>query len=629
MSAAVGTELDALPKPPGSFLRQFFRLAGGYWTRSPERWTAIGLTAALVVLGVGQVGVAIWLNYWNKDFFNALERKDWADFLHQISLFAVIVAVSAATVATHMHVKRRLQLGWRRWLSHHMIDRWLTDGRQYLLQFMPEGHDNPDGRIAEDIRISTEYAVDFCHSILHCVLLLVGFLSILWTLSDALVLNLGGFTLTIPGYMVWVAIAYAGIGSLLTYAFGRPLVGATDQRQSREADFRFGLVRARENAEGIALLRGENDERQRLIGAFTGIGGAWNLQTRYQRHLMLLTNAYGNLAGVFPLIVAAPRYFAGTIGLGVLMQTAQAFTQVQQALSWFVDNFPRFAEWRASVERVLGLHEALSDLEEDIAAVDDTSIVITAGDKPVLSLRALVITHSDGTVLVSDATAEFKPGERVLIKGESGSGKSTLFRAVASIWPWGSGEIELPGGSTLMFMPQRPYLPVGTLRTALLYPTPADSKPEEALVEALEKVGLGDLAARLDEEAQWDRILSGGEHQRLAFARLLLQQPDWIFLDEATSALDEANQDKMMQLLIDDLPNSAVLSVGHRPGLETFHTRELVLVRGEDGARLTKESRARRDKRRALQQKLKQERLNVIGRLKRRLNRGRPQDKAA
>jgi vitamin B12/bleomycin/antimicrobial peptide transport system ATP-binding/permease protein len=619
-SEAVHEEAADTDRQPG-FFRQFVRLAGGYWTAPGVRWQAIGLTAGLIILGVAQVGMAIWLNYWNKDFFDALERKDWAAFLRQVGVLAAIVVVSALTVATHLHVKRRLQYGWRRWLSARLIEAWLRDGRQYLLQFMPDAPDNPDGRIAEDVRIATEFAVEFAQSILHCVMLLTSFLTILWGLSGTVHIGIAGVSVAIPGHMVWLAIAYAAVGSALTFSLGRPLVRMTDQRQAREADFRVGLVRARENAEGVALMRGETDERRRLFDAFAGIRMAWLGQTRSQGRLMLLTYAYGTLAGVFPLIVAAPRYFAGSIGLGGLMQISQAFLQVQTALSWFVDNFPRFAEWRASAERVVNLHEALDILEEDIASSDENTIVIITGDQPLLKLRGLIIAHPDGTILVSEANTEFKPGERALIKGESGSGKSTLFRAVASLWPWGRGVIELPPDAKLMFMPQQPYLPVGPLRAVLLYPMRGDSQPEAALRAALAKVGLEELGQRLDEEAQWDHVLSGGEQQRVAFARLLLQRPDWIFLDEATAALDEANQERMMRLLIEELPEAAVLNVGHRPGLEAFHQRELVLVRGEEGARLLRASHARRLARKAREEAEKQERLNLIRRWRKRLAR--------
>ncbi|MGE0745026.1 MAG: ABC transporter ATP-binding protein/permease [Rhodospirillales bacterium] len=615
--ATVTTDVPVHRHP--HFFKQFFAMAGGYWTTG-RPWKAWGLTVTLVVLSVATVGIQMWINFWNKDFFDTLERKDWTGFYGELWMFGLIILASVATTAVHLHVKRKLQLGWRQWLSTRTVDRWLDAGHHYKLQFMPGSHDNPDGRIAEDTRIATEMAVEFAHSILYCVLLLISFLGILWNLSGAFTLNLGGREIGIPGYMVWVAIAYAAVGSGITFLIGRPLVAATDERQSREADFRFGLVRARENAEGIALLRGEADERRRLLSAFTGIQGAWNKQTQGQRRLMMLTTAYGTLAGVFPILVAAPQYFVSAITLGGLMQTAQAFLQVQSALSWFVDNFPRFAEWNASVERVLDLHDALDELEEETGTGAEPTIAVEVADAPDLAFDKVTIAHPDGTVLVNDATAALKPGERVLIKGESGSGKSTLFRAVAGLWPWGHGQIRLPASRKLMFLPQRPYLPIDSLRAALLYPDPPDSQDEEALIAALAKVGLEHLVERLDEVEQWDHVLSGGEQQRLAFARVLLQKPDWVFLDEATAALDEVNQELVMHALIEALPDVGVLSIGHRPGMEAFHHRELVLLRTEDGARLVRGTRERRDAVRKAKEEARQRRQRVLRRLTTGLN---------
>ncbi len=574
-------------------MRRFWAVAGGYW-KSERRVRAWTMTGALVLLGLATICVQIWINFWNRDFFNTLEQRDWTGFYVELWTFVIIVVVSVASSAAHLHIKRKLQLDWRSWLSEQTVARWLEAGRHYQLQFMPGSHDNADGRIAEDVRIATEWAVEFAHSILHCILLLVSFISILWALSGVINVTVNGVGIEIPGYMVWVAIAYAAFGSVLTFFLGRPLVAATDERQSREADFRFGLVRVRENAEGIALLRGEADERRRLLAAFTGIHGAWDKQTHGQRRLIMLTTAYATLAGVFPIIVAAPRYFAGAITLGGLMQTAQAFVQVQSALSWFVDNFARFAEWFASVERVLDLHDALDELDEDLSQIDEYSIVLQPSGEGGLVFDALHIAHPDGTVLVNDATAEIKPGERVLITGESGSGKSMLFRAIAGLWPWGRGRIGVPMAHNFMFMPQRPYLPVGTLRNALLYPKAPDSLRDEELLKALTDVGLEKLGERLDEDAQWDHVLSGGEQQRLAYARVLVHKPDWVFLDEATSALDDENQEKVMHALTDSHPNISVLSVAHRPGLEAFHQRQLVLIRTEDGATLVRSTRARR-----------------------------------
>lgn len=591
------------PLAPGDgagTLVRFGRLAGGYWTHSDERWRARSLTGVLALMVLGQLGTAIWINLWNKDFFNALEQRDATALIRQIGIFALIVVFSMLTTATHLHVKRQLQMGWRAWLSRVTLEKWLQKGRQYQLQFLPGEHDNPDSRIAEDIRIACEYAIEFAHSIFYCILLLVTFLGLLWNLSGAMTFSVGGSDWNVPGYLVWIALLYAGIGSGLTLLLGRPLVKATDARQSNEAAFRFGLVRVRENAEGIALLRGEADERRRLLAAFTGIQGAWNRQTDGQRRLILLTNAYSTLAGVFPLIIALPQYFSGAITLGGLMQTAQAFVQVQSALSWFVDNFPRFAEWQASADRVLGLHDGLDDLEADIGDQTTSILLIQDDDSeegPRLVFEGLGIAHPDGTFLVSDADAAIELGERVLIMGESGTGKSTLLRAVAGLWPWGRGTIRLPIGGKLMFMPQRPYLPIGPLRTALLYPSSPDSVETREIEYALHAVHLDHLIARLDDSEQWDRLLSGGEQQRLAFARLLLHKPDWVFLDEATAALDEDNQRRMMELLARELPRVSVISIGHRPGLEVFHERQLVLVHGKHGAVLETFSGRRRQAR--------------------------------
>ena len=540
----------------------------------------------MVVLGVVNVGIALWLNIWNRDFFNALDKKDGAELLQLLWILAAIVVSAGIAVAVQLHIKRRLQINWRSWLSHVTVLRWLDTGRQYQLGMMADEVDNPDGRIAEDIRVSTELAVEFAQSILQCVLQLFTFLSVLWILSGTMPLNLFGFAFDLPGYMVWAAVAYALVGSVLTYALGRGLIQAGNVRQSREADFRSGLTRAREHAEGIALMRGEADERERLRGSLFDLRAAWNVQTRGQGNLSLLTSALAYLAPIVPLIVALPRYLGGEIALGGLMQTAQAFSSVQWALSWLIDNFPKFAEWRASTDRVVHLHLALADLEDDAAAADDARIVVhpaTASDR--LVMRELGVARPDGEMLVAEAEVEILRGERVLIRGQSGSGKSTIMRAVAGVWPWGRGAIHLPTGA-ITFMPQKPYFPLGTLRDVMLYPAAPEGISDEALKDMLHRVGLDHLRDRLDETDRWDHILSGGEQQRVAFARVLVHKPAWIFMDEATSALDEAGQENVMKLLISELPDTSVVSIGHRPGLEAFHTRELTLVPGSDGTKL-------------------------------------------
>ncbi|TAJ86039.1 ABC transporter ATP-binding protein/permease [Reyranella sp.] len=570
---------------PHSSLRAFAAVACGYWTAPGYRGVAWLLTAGMTVFGIVNVAIALWLNIWNRDFFNALEKRDTTELVEQLYILAAIVASAGIAVAIQLHIRRRLQFNWRAWLTHVTTLRWLNSGRQYQLSLLAEECDNPDGRIAEDIRISTEFAVEFAQSILQCVLQLITFLGVLWVLSGDLPITIGGMAFNLPGYMVWAAVLYALFGSILTYALGRGLIEAGNVRQGREADMRSVLIRARENAEGIALMRGEQDERDRLKESVGDLRKAWHVQTRGQGSLALLTSSLAYLAPVVPLVVALPRYLGGELQLGGLMQTAQAFSSVQWALSWLIDNFSKFADWRASTDRVVHLHVALHELEETVEAPNGERIDVTPGEGDRLILREVGLSRPDGETLVAEAEVEIGRGERVLIRGKSGSGKSTIMRAVAGVWPWGSGSVELPRGE-IAFMPQKPYFPLGTLREAMLYPKEPNGISDDDLREALHEVGLDHLRGRLDEDERWDHILSGGEQQRVAFARTLIHKPDWIFMDEATSALDEVGQENVMRLLMEKLPETAVVSIGHRPGLELFHTRELELEPGKKGAEL-------------------------------------------
>lgn len=575
-------------------MKAFAAIACGYWTAPGYRGAAWLLTGGMLLLGIANVGIALWLNLWNRDFFNALEKKDLAELFHLLWILAAIVLSAGVGVAIQLHVKRSLQIYWRTWLSRTTVERWLNAGRQYQLGMLADEVDNPDGRIAEDIRVSTEFACEFAQSILQCILQLFTFLTVLWTLSGDLPVHLFGTEIHVPGYMVWAAVAYALVGSLFTYALGRGLIDAGNIRQSREADFRSGLTRAREHAEGIALMRGEDDERERLRGSLFDLRTAWHRQTRGQGNLSLLTSSLAYLAPIVPLIVALPRYLSGQIQLGGLMQTAQAFSSVQWALSWLIDNFSKFAEWRASCDRVVHLHLALSDLEDHAESGEQRITLHEPTDSDILVLRELGLARPNGDMLVADAQVEITRPERVLIRGQSGSGKSTIMRAVAGVWPWGRGSIHLPRGA-ITFMPQKPYFPIGTLRDVLHYPKAPEGITDDLLKEMLHKVGLDHLRDRLDETDRWDHILSGGEQQRVAFARVMVHKPEWIFMDEATSALDEAGQEMVMNLLIEELPETSIVSIGHRPGLEVFHTRELSLEPGEgkEGATLTQLRRKR------------------------------------
>ncbi|MDB5413373.1 MAG: hypothetical protein JWR10_1708 [Rubritepida sp.] len=566
-------------------LRAFWQITRT-WLKAPDRGNARLLIGGLLLLTVAQVLIQIRFNLWNRDFFNALESRNGAAFRSQIYFFLGLAALSMGVAVYQLYVKQLIQLRWREWLTKHLLEAWLREGRHYQLEMAAEGADNPDQRIAEDVRISADLAVDFATGLLTSVMMLTAFIGILWTLSGPLHIALAGRQMDVPGYMVWAALAYALLGTFLTWIVGRPLVRLNVSRTTAEADFRFGLNRARESGEGIALIRGEADERRAVTKLFGGVATSVRGLMRSQRNLMWLTSAYGTLAMIFPTIVASPAYFAGAITLGGLMQIGAAFAQVQGALNWFVDNFGPIAQWRSAVSRIVSFRDVIEELDALMQDPTQPTISIHEGKTEALVFRNLEVAFANGTTVIADASAEIHAGERVLIQGESGTGKSTLFRAIGGLWPWGAGEIKTPPRDSMMFMPQRPYLPLGTLQAALAYPAEPDRFPAEALNDALQKVGLEQLLDRLGEEERWDRMLSLGEQQRLAFARLLLHKPRWIFMDEATAALDEANQDAMMQLVLDELPDAALISIGHRPGLAAFHTRTLKLVRADGGAQL-------------------------------------------
>ncbi|NMJ43517.1 ABC transporter ATP-binding protein/permease [Roseomonas sp. JC162] len=581
------TDVTPAPRPSTPDLRGFARW-GRAWLTAPDRGYARPLLFGVVLLTLVQVGIQIRFNTWNRDFFNALEHRDAAAFRTQMLVFLALAAASMAAAVYQLYLKQLLQLGWREWLTERLTGAWMREARHYQLEAGAAEADNPDQRIAEDARVATELAIEFSVGLLISVSTLIAFVGILWSLSGPLAFTLAGHAVEVPGYMVWAAVLYAALGSAATWLVGRPMVGINVRRTTAEADYRFGLTRARESGESIALIRGEPDERRGLGLLFGRVRDAMHALMRSQRNLMWLTSAYGTLAMVFPTVVAAPAYFAGAMSLGVLMQVGAAFGQVQAALNWFVDSFPRIAEWRGAVSRLVAFQDALDDL--DAVAADPAQPTITIeeaqeGADESLVLDALEIAFADGTTVIAGASAVVAPGERVLIKGESGTGKSTLFRAIGGLWPWGGGRIVTPPRAAMAFLPQRPYLPLGTLAGVLCYPRPVDEFEPTQLQEALGQVGLDALAERLDEEERWDRVLSLGEQQRLAFARLLLHRPRWIFMDEATSALDEANQDAMMNLIVEALPEAAMISIGHRPGLEAFHSRSLTLVKSAEGAR--------------------------------------------
>ena len=571
-----------------SFLARVWALAAPYW-RSEERWRARGLLAAVVALTLGGVGLLVLLNNWNREFYNALEQRDAGAFGQLLLQFCVLAAVFIVGSVYRLFLTQQLEFRWRAWLTRRYLSAWLNERAYYQMELQPADAskpDNPDQRISEDLRYFTQGTLSLGLGLLSSVVTLVSFIVILWSVSGPLAFAVGGREVSIPGYMVWVAIAYAAAGSVLTHLIGRPLIKLNVRQEHTEADFRFNLVRVRENAEGVALSRGEAAEESGLLRRFDAIRDNWWALMYATRRLTAFTVGYAQIAVVFPILVAAPRYFAGAISLGVLMQISQAFGQVQDSLSWFVNSYGTLANWKASVDRLLTFETALVHTAPTQAAPTQTvpagatlagAGLLTAGGSG-LHADGLDLAVPTGRVVLSGASFDVAPGDHVLLKGPSGSGKSTLFRAIAGIWPFGKGSISLPEGARVLFLPQKPYFPLGSLREAVSYPSAGDTFDDAAIREALAAVQLDSLAERLDDVQSWNLQLSGGEQQRLALARALLQRPDWLFLDEATSALDEASEAHVYEQIGRRLPDATVVSIAHRPGVAAYHTRTLELV---------------------------------------------------
>ncbi|HET6319363.1 MAG TPA: ABC transporter ATP-binding protein/permease, partial [Chloroflexota bacterium] len=428
----------------------------------------------------------------------------------------------------------------------------------------------------DDLRMFAFNTLDLAFGLLSSVVTLMSFVSILWVISGPLDVTLGDVSFQIPGFMVWVAIGYALIGSVLTHLVGRPLIGLNFQQQRVEADLRFGLVRLRENSEGVALYGGENRERKSVESRIERIRANWWQLMRYTKNLTFLTTAYDQLADIFPVLVAAPRYFSGAISLGVLTQIGNAFGQVQGALSWFVGSYGSLASWKATVDRLLTFQDAMESARQQ--AVGRRGIRLVSNGAAAVSAEQLELALPDGRVIVPAMDLTIEPGDRLLITGPTGAGKSTLFRALAGIWPFGTGEVHVPAHARVLFLPQRPYLPIGSLRDAVTYPATSGSFDDVTVRGALDAVGLSGFADRLEDVDNWSIQLSGGEQQRLAIARAVLQQPDWLFLDEATAALDDAAEQHLYSLLRRSLPRTAIVSIAHRAGVAAFHTRHISLA---------------------------------------------------
>ena len=569
-----------------SFLRDVWHLSRPY-DRSEEKWSAWGLLLSIVSLRLLLVGMTVILSFWNREFFNSLQDKDFAAFFGLLFVyrrtpsgfmpgFCEIAAVYILVAVYYTYLSQWLQIRWRRWLTVRFLDEWLADRAYYRISLTADraaiGTDNPDQRIAEDIRDFVDNTLTLGISLLANVITLFSFLGILWSLSGTITL----FGISIPGYMVWVALVYAVLGTWLTHLVGRPLAALRFRQQRVEADFRYSLVRVRENMEGIALYNGEAEEKGLLGDRFHSVIGNWWAIMQRTKMLNALTAGYDQVAVIFPFIVAAPRFFSGQIPLGGLTQTAGAFGRVQDALSWFIGQYSSLAQWHAIVERLTTFHRAV------IAARAAFGTGLTLADAPdeLVEMRDTSIELPNGTKLLTGADLVLEPGHSVVISGRSGSGKSTLFRVLAGIWPFGHGHVRRPVERCL-FLPQRPYIPLGTLRHVVTYPHPHDTYSREDIDRALVDAGLGQFVPRLDDDEHWAQQLSGGEQQRVALARALLTKPDWLFLDEATASLDPEAEADLYRTLKARLPNTTLVSIAHRPSVAAFHERHLILRREE------------------------------------------------
>jgi putative ATP-binding cassette transporter len=571
-----------------STLATVWRIAAPYF-RSEDKWAGFGLLAAVIVIELALVADDVLVNQWRNRFYNAMQEKDWDGFVREIIIFTVLASASVALSVYQLYLNQWLQIRWRNWLTTKYLGEWLQGPNHYRMQLQGDAADNPDQRVSDDVKLFVDRTLNIGVGLLSSIVTLFSFVIILWGLSAAAPLHAFGIDFAIPGYLVWGALIYAIFGTALTQWIGSPLVNLDFQQQRLEADFRFSLVRVRENSEQIALLRGEPAERQRLSERFGRVVGNWYAIMSRTKRLTVFTQSYGQAAIIFPMILTAPAYFASKIQLGAVLQTAEAFGSVQTALSFFVSTYRSLAEWRAVVARLDGFETAITSAATLASSADSIKMASsTEGDE--IDLQQLLVRLPNGTPLVSADRLSLRASERTLVTGPSGAGKSTLFRAIAGIWPFGNGSIAIPADATLMMLPQRPYFPIGALQAAIVYPAEAGAFSSDQVRDALIAVGLPQLAMRLEEEAHWNRMLSLGEQQRLGLARALLHRPQYLFLDEATASLDEPSEAALYGLLEEKLPATTIISIGHRSTLAAFHQRNVVLVRDGDQFALQSQS---------------------------------------
>src|ERR1700712_3895092 len=547
-----------------------------YWV-SEERGIAWLLLIAIIAINMAVVYINVRLNSWSADFYNTLQAKRVAEFPRLLLIFAGLAFAYILLAVYGRYLRQMLGFRWRQWLTHRYLEQWLGDKAFYRIE-RDRLADNPDQRISDDLNSFATTTLALSLDLLSTVVTLVSFITILWTIAGALSFSLFGTHIEIPGYMVWVAALYALVGSWLIQRFAHPLVSVNYQQQKVEANFRFGLIRIRENAEQIALYDGINTENASAKGIFSTIRANYWQIMKYTKRRIFVSVFYAQIASIFPIVVASPRYFSGAYTLGVLMQISNSFGTVSDSFSWFINSYSSLVEWRATVNRLREFKRVMRSTHIREAASPATvhggiNLHYAATDS--MNTKGLKLSLPNGVALANVADVIVKPGSRWLVQGPSGSGKSTLMRAMAGLWPFGEGSIDAPVDAKLMFIPQQSYLPIGTLKAALTYPSLPDSFTDDACAEVLRACNLAGYASRLEESGHWAKMMSPGEHQRLAAARVLLQKPDFVFLDEATSALDAANESQIYNALVKSLPNAAIVRVAHRESVAEFHENRI------------------------------------------------------
>jgi putative ATP-binding cassette transporter len=562
------------------FARRLARLTRLYWA-SPDAARGALLLALAVALELATVYGNFALADAQRRIYDALQDRVAAAFFSGVALFAGIVLTFVLVSTYRIYVRQALEIRWRTWLTDHLLTDWISPHACCQMELVRAAADNPDQRIAEDVRNYVASALGLSLSLLAALATLVSFAGLLWRMSGDWPIHVGGTKLEVPGFMMWVAFTYAAIASWITHRVGRRLVPINYDRLRFEADFRFGLVRFRENAEAVGLAGGEEFEQRSAVARFGSIVANWWELIRAQRNLTLATTGIGQLNGVVPLLVAAPGYFLGSLTLGRVAQAGIAYGQVSGALGWFVNAYQEIASWRASIERLLTFTDAMDGARARLALPG--GLRVEAGERDAVQIEHLELALPNGHALLDGGSASIARGERVAVVGPSGAGQTTLFRALAGRWPFGHGHIAMPPTAQTMFLSQQPYLPIGTLRAALSYPSAEGTFADEKIRGALRLFDLDDLAEQLDRTEHWEKRLSAGEQQRLALARALLHEPQWLFLDDATAALDEEAERRAYTLLEERLPDAALVSIAHRPSVARYHTRRWTLVPHPDG----------------------------------------------